>query len=167
MKSLERLLKDEAATDRIGRRSRIGAEGRRMRRSLGRTSARENRPLARPSSGHGDDETLEVPVPPSPWSKLRPQDPGRSFRSLRLADASSLTSSFPTRRSPTASVRGMPEKAEEALPADRITLTFSHEDEGRRIHLDGSGRGFRTDQPLACHSQVPARCSLSWRPSAT
>ncbi|PDT83581.1 tRNA (adenosine(37)-N6)-threonylcarbamoyltransferase complex ATPase subunit type 1 TsaE [Sinorhizobium sp. BJ1] len=139
MKSLERLLKDEAATIELGedlalalkKGDCVGLSG-----DLGAGKSTIARAFLRAMA---DDDSLEVPSPT--FTLVQAYDlriPVAHFDLYRLADASELDElGFDEALSEGICLVEWPEKAEEALPAQRITLSFTHESEGRRVRITG------------------------------
>ncbi|HXV30098.1 MAG TPA: tRNA (adenosine(37)-N6)-threonylcarbamoyltransferase complex ATPase subunit type 1 TsaE, partial [Sinorhizobium sp.] len=91
-----------------------------------------------------DDETLEVPSPT--FTLVQSYDlriPVAHFDLYRLADASELDElGFDEALSDGICLIEWPEKAEEALPTSRITLTFTHEGDGRRVRITAPDAAF-------------------------
>lgn len=144
MKSLERLLKDEAATIELGedlalalkKGDCVGLSG-----DLGAGKSTFARAFLRAMA---DDEGLEVPSPT--FTLVQSYDlriPVAHFDLYRLADASELDElGFDEALSEGICLVEWPEKAEEALPAERITLSFTHEGEGRRVRITAPEMAF-------------------------
>lgn len=144
MKSLERLLKDEAATIEFGEDLALALKGGECVALSGDLGAGKSTLARAFIRAMADDETLEVPSPT--FTLVQSYDlriPVAHFDLYRLADASELDElGFDEALAHGICLVEWPEKAEEALPANRITLTFSHEDEGRRIHLTAPDAAF-------------------------
>ncbi|ASY64828.1 TsaE protein, required for threonylcarbamoyladenosine t(6)A37 formation in tRNA [Sinorhizobium sojae CCBAU 05684] len=137
MRSVDRLLKDEAATielaedlalalkagDCVGLSGDLGAGKSTFARAFLRAMA--------------DDATLEVPSPTFTLvQSYELRIPVAHFDLYRLGDASELDEiGFDEALSVSICLIEWPEKAEGALPADRMTLTFTHEGEGRRVQI--------------------------------
>jgi N-acetylmuramate 1-kinase len=144
MKSLERLLKDEAATIELGEDLAlalkagdcVGLSG-----DLGAGKSTFARAFLRAMA---DDEALEVPSPT--FTLVQSYDlriPVAHFDLYRLADASELDElGFDEALSDGICLVEWPEKAEEALPSDRIMLTLTHEGDGRRVQITASDAAF-------------------------
>ncbi|PST17541.1 tRNA (adenosine(37)-N6)-threonylcarbamoyltransferase complex ATPase subunit type 1 TsaE [Mesorhizobium plurifarium] len=137
MKSLERLLKDEAATIEFGEDLSLALKAGECVALSGDLGAGKSTFARAFIRAMADDETLEVPSPT--FTLVQSYDlriPVAHFDLYRLADASELDElGFDEALASGVCLVEWPEKAEEALPADRITVIFSHEDEGRRISL--------------------------------
>ncbi|RVP91800.1 tRNA (adenosine(37)-N6)-threonylcarbamoyltransferase complex ATPase subunit type 1 TsaE, partial [Sinorhizobium meliloti] len=144
MKSLERLLKDEAATIEFGEDLALALKAGECVALSGDLGAGKSTFARAFIRAMADDETLEVPSPT--FTLVQSYDlriPVAHFDLYRLADASELDElGFDEALADGICLVEWPEKAEEALPADRITLTFSHEDDGRRIHLTAPDAAF-------------------------
>ncbi len=144
MKSLERLLKDEAATVEFGEDLALALKAGECVALSGDLGAGKSTFARAFIRAMADDETLEVPSPT--FTLVQSYDlriPVAHFDLYRLADASELDElGFDEALADGICLVEWPEKAEEALPADRITLTFSHEDDGRRIHLTAPDAAF-------------------------
>ncbi|OAP38839.1 tRNA threonylcarbamoyladenosine biosynthesis protein TsaE [Sinorhizobium glycinis] len=144
MKSLERLLKDEAATIELGEDLAlalkigdcVGLSG-----DLGAGKSTFARAFLRAMA---DDEGLEVPSPTFTLvQSYELRIPVAHFDLYRLADASELDElGFAEALSEGICLVEWPEKAEGALPADRITLSFTHEGEGRRVRITAPDAAF-------------------------
>ncbi len=144
MKSIERLLKDEAATIELGEDLAlalkagdcVGLSG-----DLGAGKSTFARAFLRAMA---DDEALEVPSPTFTLvQSYELRIPVAHFDLYRLADASELDElGFDEALSEGICLVEWPEKAEEALPAERITLSFTHEGEGRRVRITGPDAAF-------------------------
>ncbi|WEX77441.1 tRNA (adenosine(37)-N6)-threonylcarbamoyltransferase complex ATPase subunit type 1 TsaE [Sinorhizobium numidicum] len=139
MDQLERSLKDEAATIELGEDLALALKAGdcvALSGDLGAGKSTFARAFLRAMA---DDPTLEVPSPT--FTLVQSYDlriPVSHFDLYRLADASELDElGFDEALSVGICLVEWPERAEEALPADRITLTFSHEGEGRRVALSG------------------------------
>jgi tRNA threonylcarbamoyl adenosine modification protein YjeE len=137
MKSLELLLKDEAATIELGEDLALALKAGDCAALSGDLGAGKSTFARAFLRAMADDETLEVPSPT--FTLVQSYDlriPVAHFDLYRLADASELEElGFDEALSEGICLVEWPEKAEEALPADRIVLTFSHEGEGRRLRI--------------------------------
>ncbi|ASY58720.1 tRNA (adenosine(37)-N6)-threonylcarbamoyltransferase complex ATPase subunit type 1 TsaE [Sinorhizobium sp. CCBAU 05631] len=139
MKSLERLLQDEAATIELGEDLAlalkagdcVGLSG-----DLGAGKSTFARAFLRAMA---DDASLEVPSPTFTLvQSYELRIPVAHFDLYRLADASELDElGFDEALSEGICLVEWPEKAEEALPANRITLALTHEGDGRRVRITG------------------------------
>ncbi|ACP27116.1 putatuive aminoglycoside phosphotransferase [Sinorhizobium fredii NGR234] len=144
MKSLERLLKDEAATIELGedlalalkKGDCVGLSG-----DLGAGKSTFARAFLRAMA---DDEGLEVPSPTfTVVQSYELRIPVAHFDLYRLADASELDElGFDEALAEGICLVEWPEKAAEALPAERIMLSFTHEGEGRRVRITGPDAAF-------------------------
>jgi len=155
MKSLELLLKDEAATIELGEDLALALKAGdcvALSGDLGAGKSTFARAFIRAMA---DDETLEVPSPT--FTLVQSYDlriPVAHLDLYRLAEASELDElGFDEALSEGICLVEWPEKAEEVLPADRITLTFSHEGEGRRLRIAAPEAAFnRITRSLAIRS---------------
>ncbi len=86
-----------------------------------------------------DDDDLEVPSPT--FTLVQTYDlriPVAHFDLYRLADSSELDElGFDEALSQGICLVEWPERADDALPAGRITLTIAHEGDGRRVEISG------------------------------
>ncbi len=86
-----------------------------------------------------DDDGLEVPSPT--FTLVQTYDlriPVAHFDLYRLADSSELDElGFDEALSQGICLVEWPERADDALPASRITLTIAHEGDGRRVKISG------------------------------
>ncbi|MCA1493375.1 MAG: tRNA (adenosine(37)-N6)-threonylcarbamoyltransferase complex ATPase subunit type 1 TsaE [Sinorhizobium meliloti] len=144
MRSLDRLLKDEAATIELGEDLAlalkagdcVGLSG-----DLGAGKSTFARAFLRAMA---DDTALEVPSPTFTLvQSYELRVPVAHFDLYRLGDASELTElGFDEALSEGICLVEWPEKAEGALPADRITLTLAHEGDGRRVRISAPAGAF-------------------------
>lgn len=144
MKLIELLLKDEAATVELGedlalalkRGDCVGLSG-----DLGAGKSTFARAFLRAMA---DDDALEVPSPT--FTLVQSYDlriPVAHFDLYRLGDASELNElGFDEALLEGICLVEWPEKASEALPSERITLTFAHEGNGRRVQITAPGAAF-------------------------
>ena len=155
MKSLELLLEDEAATIALGEDLALALKAGdcvALSGDLGAGKSTFARAFLRAMA---DDETLEVPSPTFTLvQSYELRIPVAHFDLYRLADASELYElGFDEALSDGICLVEWPEKAEEALPADRITLTFTHVGEGRRLMITAPDAAFgRVSRSLAIRS---------------
>ncbi|MBB4186644.1 hypothetical protein GGE07_003304 [Sinorhizobium terangae] len=155
MKHLQRFLKDEAATIELGEDLALALKAGdcvALSGDLGAGKSTFARALLRAIA---DDETLEVPSPT--FTLVQNYDlriPVAHFDLYRLADASELDElGFDEALSDGICLVEWPEKAEEALPSERITLTFTHEGDGRRLAISAPDISFeRISRSLAIRS---------------
>lgn len=155
MKSVELLLEDEAATIELGEDLAlalkagdcVGLSG-----DLGAGKSTFARALLRAMA---DDAALEVPSPTFTLvQSYELRIPVAHFDLYRLGDASELDElGFDEALSEGICLVEWPERAAEALPANRITLTFTHEGDGRRVQITAPETAFeRIARSLAIRS---------------
>ncbi|MDK1387340.1 tRNA (adenosine(37)-N6)-threonylcarbamoyltransferase complex ATPase subunit type 1 TsaE [Sinorhizobium sp. 8-89] len=155
MKHLHRFLKDEAATIELGEDLALALKAGdcvALSGDLGAGKSTFARALLRAIA---DDDALEVPSPT--FTLVQSYDlriPVAHFDLYRLADASELDElGFDEALSEGICLVEWPEKAEEALPAERITLAFTHEGDGRRLAISAPDAAFeRISRSLAIRS---------------
>lgn len=155
MKHLQRILNDEAATIELGEDLALALKAGdcvALSGDLGAGKSTFARALLRAIA---DDERLEVPSPT--FTLVQNYDlriPVAHFDLYRLADASELDElGFDEALSEGICLVEWPERAEEALPSERITLTFTHEGEGRRLTISAPVASFeRITRSLAIRS---------------
>lgn len=87
-----------------------------------------------------DDPGLEVPSPTFTLVQTYAlRIPVAHFDLYRIADATELDElGFEEALTDGVCLVEWPEKADEALPAERLTFTFTHEGEGRRVEISGN-----------------------------
>ncbi|MDK1376046.1 tRNA (adenosine(37)-N6)-threonylcarbamoyltransferase complex ATPase subunit type 1 TsaE [Sinorhizobium sp. 6-70] len=155
MKHLQRFLKDEAATIELGEDLALALKAGdcvALSGDLGAGKSTFARALLRAIA---DDETLEVPSPT--FTLVQNYDlriPVAHFDLYRLADASELEElGFDEALSEGICLVEWPEKGDEALPSDRITLAFTHDGDGRQLAISAPDASFeRISRSLAIRS---------------
>ncbi|MDK1491114.1 tRNA (adenosine(37)-N6)-threonylcarbamoyltransferase complex ATPase subunit type 1 TsaE [Sinorhizobium sp. 7-81] len=155
MKHLQRFLEDEAATIELGEDLALALKAGdcvTLSGDLGAGKSTFARALLRAIA---DDDALEVPSPT--FTLVQSYDlriPVAHFDLYRLADAAELDElGFDEALSEGICLVEWPERAEEALPAERITLAFAHEGDGRRLAISAPDAAFeRISRSLAIRS---------------
>lgn len=136
---IEILLKDEAATMRLGEDLALAVKTGdclALSGDLGAGKSTLARALLRALA---DDDTLEVPSPTFTLVQNYPlRIPAAHFDLYRLSDVSELDElGFDEALSEGICLVEWPERAEGALPKTTITLSFTHEGDGRRVIISG------------------------------
>lgn len=160
MQAIELLLKNEAATIQLGEDLALAlkpGDCLALSGDLGTGKSTLARAFLRAVA---DDETLEVPSPT--FTLVQSYDlriPVSHFDLYRLADVSELDElGFDEALSDGICLVEWPENALSALPKTRLTATFSHLDDGRRVTISGDPTALsRVTRSLAIRSFLEDR----------